>query len=156
MAVWALVLVIVLGGIGALVGIPLGFAARAKIRASGGALKGAGLALAAIIIGFVGVAFLLLAVAIPTFLGVTHAGPSTETLDYDVLQQVTDTGPNGFGATGVTSVVCQRPGPWSVGSTFTCVAYDSTGSAAGRYLGTVESNAPDGTYQWMGRYSPTG
>ncbi|MGA2835389.1 MAG: DUF4190 domain-containing protein [Acidimicrobiales bacterium] len=155
MAIWALVLVIVLGALGALVGIPLAFAARSRIRQSGGASKGSGLALAALIIGFGYVALIGLAIAIPTFLGVTRSGPSLQDLDYSVQGQVTGTGPTDFGATGVSDVSCQPPDQWTIGSTFTCVAYGTSGSAVGRYLGTVDPNAPDGTEQWNGRYFPS-
>ena len=155
MAVWALVLVIVLGGVGALVGLPLAFAARSKIRQSGGALKGAGLALAAQIIGFIGIALLLLAIAIPTFIGVTHSGPPVQTLDYNVLSQITGSAPDGFGVTDVMNVSCQPPSDWTTGSTFTCIAYGQNGTERGRYVGTVAPDASDGTYQWDGRYVPS-
>ena len=155
MAIWALVLVIAFGALGALVGIPLAFVARSKIRASGGALKGAGLALAAQIVGFVWVGFLLLAIAIPTFLGVTRSGPSVQNLDFNVRSQITGTAPNDFGATGVGDVACQRPDRWTTGATFSCVAYGPTGAVVGRYVGTVAPNASDGTYSWNGRYVPS-
>ena len=157
MAVWALVLVIVLvlGGFGALLGLPLAFAARSKIRNSGGALKGAGFALAAQIIGFIGIGLLALAIAIPTFLGVTRSGPPVRNLDYSVLGQVTGTAPDEFGVTDVTNVACDPPNHWTTGSTFTCVAYGQNGTELGRYFGTVAPNASDGTYQWEGRYVPS-
>jgi hypothetical protein len=159
MAIWALVLVILLGALGALVGIPLAFAARSKIRQSGGILKGSGLALAALIIGFAYVAFLVLAIAIPTFLGVTHSGPSQPDLNYSVQGQITGTASNDFSDHRVSSVVCTPPSQWTTGSTFTCIAYATapTGlpaSEVGRYYGTVAPNASDGTYQWNGRYFP--
>lgn len=155
MAVWALVLVIVLGGVGALVGLPLAFAARAKIRNSGGALKGAGLALAAQIIGFIGIGLLALAVAIPTFLGVTRSGPPVGNLDYSVLGQITGTAPDEFDVPDVTNVSCEPPDHWTTGSTFTCLAYGHDGSELDQYFGTVAPNASDGTYQWEGRYVPS-
>ena len=72
LAVASLVLAIVsLVGIGSIAGIILGFVSRAQIRQSHGAQKGAGLGLAGIIVGFVTLSLVLLAVAIPTFLGVT-------------------------------------------------------------------------------------
>ncbi len=88
MAIWALVLVIALGALGAFVGIPLAFVARSKIRQSGGTLRGSGLALAALIIGFVWVAMFALAIAIPTFLGVTHSGPAVQNLSFSVQNQI--------------------------------------------------------------------
>ncbi len=59
-------------------GIILGFVARSQIKKSGGAEKGAGMALAGIIIGFASSVLLiimgiLMAIAIPTFLGVIHS-----------------------------------------------------------------------------------
>ena|SRR5664279_1842842 len=155
MAIWALVVVIVLGALGALAGIPLAFAARSKIRQSGGALRGSGLALAALIIGFGYVALIGLAIAIPTFLGVTHSGPALQNLNYSVRGQITGTAPNDFGVAGISHVSCQQPSHWTAGSTFTCIAYGTTGSEVGRYYGTVEPNASDGTYQWNGRYLPS-
>ena len=155
MAVWALVLVIVLGAIGALAGIPLAFVARSKIRQSGGALKGSGLALAALIVGFVWVGLFLLAIAIPTFLGVTHSGPAVENLNYSVQGQVAGTGPNDFDVAGVSNVECQRPSSWTTGSTFTCAVFGSTGTVIGQYHGTVVPNSSDDVYQWNGRYFPS-
>jgi hypothetical protein len=71
LAIASLVLSIVsLVGIGSIVGIVLGFVSRAQIRQSHGTQRGAGLGLAGIIVGFVTLALVLLAVAIPTFLGV--------------------------------------------------------------------------------------
>jgi len=154
MAVWALVLVLVLGAVGALVGIPLAFVARSRIRASRGSLKGSGLALAALIIGFVWVGLLVLAIAIPTFLGVTGSGPSVQTLDANVLGQVTGSAPNDFGITGVRGVTCEPPITWTTGTRFICVVYGPIGNQVGRYVGTVDPNAPDGTYQWNGQYVP--
>jgi len=155
MAVWALVLVIVLGAFGALAGIPLAFVARSKIRQSGGALKGSGLALAALIVGFAWGGLFLLAIAIPTFLGVTHSGPAVENLNYSVQGQVTGTGPNDFDVAGVSSVECQRPSSWTTGSVFTCAVNGSTGTVIGQYHGTVLPNSSDGIYQWNGRYFPS-
>jgi ABC-type sugar transport system permease subunit len=155
MAIWALVLVILLGAIGALVGIPLAFVARSKIRQSGGALRGSGLALAALIIGFVWVALLAIAIAIPTFLGVTHSGPAVQNLNFSVQSQIIGTGTNDFDVAGVGSVSCQRPESWTTGSTFTCMVFGSAGQVIGRYYGTVQPNAPGGIYQWTGRYLPS-
>jgi len=152
MAVWALVLVIVLGALGALVGIPLAFVARSRIRRSGDALKGDGLATAALIVGFVWVGFALLAIAIPTFLGVTRPGPTLAELNYSVQGQIVGTAPNDFDVAGVTSVSCQLPGSWTNGSAFACFVYGTAGSVLGRYEGTVEPNTSDGIYQWNGRY----
>ncbi len=155
MAVWALVLVILLGAIGALVGIPLAFVTRSKIQKSGGALKGAGLALAALIVGFGYVALVVVAIAIPTFLGVTSSGPSLQVLNFSVRGQIAGTAPNDCSVSGFSDVACQRPSQWTNGSTFTCIAYGPIRTEAGRYYGTAEPNASDGTYQWNGRYFPT-
>jgi hypothetical protein len=154
MAIWAFVLVIALGVIGALVAVPLAFKARAKIRRSNGALKGSGLALAAQIIGFVYFGLVLLAIAIPTFIGVTHSGPTVQTLDNSVQNQITAAPPDGFDVPGISDVSCQPPSRWTTGSTFTCIAYGA-GGEVGRYFGTVSPNAPNGTHQWYGRYYPS-
>ena len=149
-------LVVVLGAVGALVGIPLAFAARSKIRRSGGTLKGSGLALAALIVGFAYVGLLLLAIAIPVFIGRTSTGPSVQDLDSSVRGQITGPAANQFGATDVESVVCGPPDQWVTGTAFTCVAYGTTGTVVGEYYGTVEPNTSDGIYQWDGRYVPSG
>jgi hypothetical protein len=56
--------------LGSILGIVFGFVARGQIKRSQGVQKGAGLAVAGIIIGFAGIALLVLAIAIPTFFGV--------------------------------------------------------------------------------------
>jgi hypothetical protein len=152
MAIWALILVILPTTVTALVGIPLAFVARSKIRRSGGALKGSGLALAALIIGFAWIALFVLAVAIPTFLGTTGPGPPLPVLNSNVNNQIIGTGPDDFGATGVSNVACQPPTSWTPGLNFICIAYGPTGDEVGTYYGTVDPNAFDGTYQWNGRY----
>ena len=74
LAIASLVLSIVsVVGIGSILGIIFGFVARGQIERSRGSQKGAGLALAGIIVGFVTLALVLFAVAIPTFLGVRAA-----------------------------------------------------------------------------------
>ncbi len=60
-------------GIGSIVGIIFGFVSRGQIQRSNGTQKGAGLGLAGIIVGFATLSFVLLAIAIPTFLGVQKA-----------------------------------------------------------------------------------
>jgi hypothetical protein len=71
LAIASLVLsILTLFGIGSILGIIFGFVSRGQIRRSNGAQKGAGLALAGIIVSFVTLSLVLLAVAIPTFLGV--------------------------------------------------------------------------------------
>ncbi len=71
LAVASLILsILTLVGVGSILGIVFGFVSRAQIRRSHGAQKGSGLGLAGIIVGFVTVALVLAAVAIPTFLGV--------------------------------------------------------------------------------------
>jgi hypothetical protein len=100
------------------------------------------------------VALFLVAIAIPTFLGVTHSGPSVENLDYSVQSQITGSGPGEFNATGVTGVDCNPPSRWTAGTTFTCVAYGPGNDVVGNFYGTV-ANAPTGRYLWFGRYSPS-
>jgi Domain of unknown function (DUF4190) len=71
LAIASLILSILsLAGIGSIAGIVMGFVSRTQIRQSHGTQRGAGLGLAGIIVGFVTLALVLLAVAIPTFLGV--------------------------------------------------------------------------------------
>ena len=132
----------------------MAFVARSHIRRSGGTLKGAGLALAALIVGFIWIGLVLLAIAIPIFVGITHPGPSQQNLDASVLGQISGTGPGDFGDPGVSSVNCQLPTTWTTGSTFTCFAYDPAGAEIGSYYASVSPNGPNGTYEWYGRYVP--
>jgi hypothetical protein len=72
LAIVSLVLsILTLLGIGSIIGIILGFVSRSQIRQSHGTQRGDGLGLAGIIVGFVTLSLVLLAVAIPTFLGVS-------------------------------------------------------------------------------------
>ncbi len=74
LAIVSLVLsILTLVGIGSIAGIVLGFVSRSQIRRSHGTQRGAGLGLAGVIVGFTTLSLVLLAVAIPTFLGVTHS-----------------------------------------------------------------------------------
>jgi hypothetical protein len=66
--------IVTLFGLGSILGIVFGFVARRQVARSGGAEKGEGLALAGIIVGFITLALVLAAVAIPTFLGVSRNG----------------------------------------------------------------------------------
>jgi hypothetical protein len=71
LAIASLILSILsLVGIGSIVGIILGFVSRTQIRQSHGTQRGAGMGLAGIIVGFVTLTLVVVAVAIPTFLGV--------------------------------------------------------------------------------------
>ncbi len=81
LAIASLILSIVtLVGLGSILGIVFGFVSRGQIKRSNGAQKGAGLALAGIIIGFVTVTLVLAAIAIPTFLGVESSNSSAVSL----------------------------------------------------------------------------
>ncbi len=81
LAIASLVLSIVsLLGLGSILAIIFGFVARGQIARSGGRQKGGGLALAGIIIGFVTLFFALVAIAIPTFLGVQRSQDGIEQL----------------------------------------------------------------------------
>ncbi len=61
----------------AIAGVILGFAALSQIRSRGGTQGGRQMAMAGIIIGFVMIALVLFAIAIPTFLGVTCSAGHT-------------------------------------------------------------------------------
>jgi hypothetical protein len=74
LAIASLVLsILTLVGIGSILGIIFGFVSRRQIKRSNGIQKGEGLATAGISVGFLTLALVLLAVAIPTFLGVKAA-----------------------------------------------------------------------------------
>jgi hypothetical protein len=163
LAIWALVLVIVLGGIGALAGIPMGFVARSQVRKSNGTQKGAGLALAAIIVGFVMVALIVVLLVIGATVSNTNSsnaaianGPSLSDLTANVKAHIVGTGTGNFDVTGVASVVCNPPDSWRPGATFTCYAYDNTQNEIGEYDGTVEPDSSSGNYQWNASWNPTG
>ena len=155
LAVWSIVLVIVLGSIGALVAIPMGFAARRQIRQSHRAQKGAGLALAAIIIGFVYIGITLAVIGL-LLAGPRNPGPSLSKLTSSVTAQIAGTGPESLKVPGVTSVVCHPPGSWQTGESFTCFAYSSSGSTIGKYEGTVAPNSPSGQYEWNATWYSSG
>ena len=81
LAIASLVLAIIPSfGIGSILAIIFGFMARSQIARSHGRQKGAGLALAGIIVGFLILSLILLAIAIPTFLGVQRHNHSVERL----------------------------------------------------------------------------
>jgi hypothetical protein len=162
LAIWSFVLALVLGAFGALAAIPMGYVARSQVRRSNGAQKGAGLALAAIIIGFVWVGLfvlvVILAAVIPspddTSSSGIASGPSLSALTSDVKAYIVGSGPGDFDVSGVDSVVCNPPGSWQAGATFTCFAYSSTQSELGQLDGTVEPDSPSGEYRWNARWIP--
>jgi hypothetical protein len=163
LAIWSFVLALALGAIGALAAIPMGYAARSQVRKSNGAQKGAGLALAAIIIGFVWIALFILVVAVAvatpdsdnTGTSGIASGPSASALSSDVRAYIVGSGPGDFNVSGVDSVVCNPPGSWQAGATFTCFAYNSTQSEIGQLDGTVEPDSSTGEYRWNARWIPS-
>jgi Domain of unknown function (DUF4190) len=162
LAIWSFVLALVLGTIGALAAIPMGYAARRQVRKSNGAQKGAGLALAAIIIGYVWIGLLVLVVTLAvvtpnsdnTSTSGIAFGPSLSALTSDVQAYIVGSGPGHFDVSGVASVVCDPPGSWQAGATFTCFAYSSSQSEIGQLDGTVEPNSSSGEYRWNARWIP--
>ena len=81
LAIASLVLSIVsLLGLGSILAIIFGFVARGQIARSRGRQRGGGLALAGIIIGFVTLFFVLVAIAVPTVLGVQRSQDGVEQL----------------------------------------------------------------------------
>jgi carbonic anhydrase/acetyltransferase-like protein (isoleucine patch superfamily) len=155
LSVWSIVLVIVLGSIGALVAIPMGFVARRQIRSSQGRQKGAGLALAAVIIGFVFIAITLAIVGL-VLTSSGSSGPSLSGLTSSVRAQIAGNGPDSLKVPGVASVVCNPPSTWQTGASFTCFAYSSTGSTLGKYEGTVAPNSSSGQYEWNATWYSSG
>ena len=77
-------------------------------------------------------------------------------LTSSVSSQIKGPAPSGFGATGVSSVVCNPPSSWTPGQTFTCFAYNSSGTGVVEYTGTVEPNDSSGDQQWNGERMPSG
>jgi ABC-type dipeptide/oligopeptide/nickel transport system permease component len=155
MAIWSLILSIVLGALGALAAIPMGFVARKQIRRSNGSQTGSGLALAGIIVSFVWLGLIVLIIVVPLALGSpSSSGPSLSDLNSSVQSQITSSGSDGFGATSVASVVCNPPSSWQPGATFTCYAYDNSNTEVGEYDGTVEPNDGSGNYRWNANWIP--
>lgn len=157
LAIAAFVLSIPLGALGGLAAVPMGFVARSQIKRSNGTQKGAGLALAAIIIGFfwIGV-FAVVVIVAAVSPSTTNGGPALSDLTSQVQSQITGTGANGFGASGVDSVVCNPPSDWQPSARFTCFAYDSSKTEVGEYDGIVEPNAANGDYRWNAHWIPSG
>jgi ribosomal protein S27AE len=157
LSVWSIVLLL-LGSLGALVAIPMGFVARRQIRRSHGQQKGAGLALAAIIIGFVFVGITLAVAGLALAGSGTSggSGPSLSGLTSTVRAQIAGNGSDSLKVPGVASVVCDPPNSWQTGEHFTCIAYGSTGSKIGDYDGTVEPDSSPGRYKWNASWYPTG
>ncbi len=154
-SVWSIALLL-LGSIGALVAIPMGFVARRQIRRSRGQQRGAGLALAAIIIGFVFVGIALAAAGFVLAGSGTSGGPgpSLSGLTSTVEAQIAGNGSDSLKVPGVASVVCVPPNSWQTGEHFTCVVSGSTGSKIGDYDGTVEPDSSSGKYQWNANWYP--
>jgi hypothetical protein len=155
LAVWSIALLL-LGGLGALVAIPMGFVARRQIRTSHGRQKGAGLALAAIIIGFafVGITLAVTGVVLTGSGTSGGSGPSLSGLTSTVEAQIAGNGSDSLKVPGVASVVCDPPSSWQTGEHFTCIASGSTGSKIGDYVGTVEPDSSPGKYRWNASWYP--
>jgi hypothetical protein len=136
----------------------MGFVARRQIRRSHGQQKGAGLALAAIIIGFVFVGLTLAVAGFAVADSGTSAdpGPSLPGLTSTVRAQIAGNGSDSLKVPGVTSVVCNPPKSWHAGEHFICIAHGSTGSKIGDYDGTVEPGSSPGRYKWDASWHPTG
>jgi hypothetical protein len=147
---------LLLGSIGALVAIPMGFVARRQIRRSRTQQKGAGLALAAIIIGFVfvGITLVITGVVLANSGASGGSGPSLSGLASTVKGQIAGNGSDSLKVPGVASVVCNPPNSWQTGEHFTCIASSSTGSKIGAYDGTVEPDSSSGKYQWSASWYP--
>jgi hypothetical protein len=153
--VWSIVLLL-LGTVGALVAIPTGFVARRQIRRSHGQQKGAGLALAAIIIGFVfvGITLAITGEVLASSGTSGGSGPTLSGLTSTVKGQIAGNGSDSLKVPGVSSVVCDPPDSWQTGKHFTCVASGPTGTKIGDYDGTVEPDPSPGKYQWNASWYP--
>jgi hypothetical protein len=160
LAIWSLILVIALGALGALAGIPMAFVARRQVRQSQGTQRGAGLALAALIVGFSFIALFVLLITLAVTVNgsstSSESGPPLSELQATVKGDLTGTGAGRFGVAGVSSVVCNPPKVWQPGNTFTCFAYDSSQSELGQLNGTIEPNSASGDYRWNAEWLPNG
>ena len=88
--------------------------------------------------------------------GIAGSGGMTlSQLQSSVSGQITGPAPSGFAVKGVSSVVCNPPTSWSPGQTFTCFAYNSSGTGLGEYTGTVEPNDSSGDQQWNAEWLPS-
>ena len=83
----------------------MGFVARRQIRESDGRQRGAGLALAAIIIGFVFVGITLAIIGL-VLTSSGSSGPSLSGLTSSVRAQIAGNGSDSLKVPGVASVVC--------------------------------------------------
>jgi len=110
---------VLVGGIGGLVGIYLGFRGRREIRQSRGEQIGTRWAIASIVVGIVSV------VATASILGAvvlrspSPAGPSAQAVENSVRQRL-QRGP--FHVTGIATVACAMPAGWVLNQTFVCFA----------------------------------
>lgn len=81
-------------------------------------------------------------------------GPSPSALEAEVQQILRGTGPNQFGISGVSDVVCSPVATWSPGSTFECSAYAAPRRKIGVYRGVVAASTPSGGWSWTGTWYP--
>jgi hypothetical protein len=81
--------IVCLVGIGSILGIIFGFVSRGQIKRSNGSQTGSGLALAGIIVGFSILTLVLLAIAVPTFLGVEHRAPAEQAVVHEPVTAIT-------------------------------------------------------------------
>ena len=109
-------------GIGSILAVIFGFVARKQIKDSGGRQSGSGMALAGIILGFVGVASLILWIVLVIAVTTTidncfnHVGTNSSSSTC-VTNSGTGNNGNGFnsGNTGPASAPAIAPGPTSIG-----------------------------------------
>jgi hypothetical protein len=87
--------------------------------------------------------------------GQTSAGPPLGELEAQIEQAVVGTGPNQFGVTGVSGVLCTPGIAWTPGHTFQCSVYASSERKIGVYDGTVEPSPASGGWRWSGTWNPT-
>jgi hypothetical protein len=85
----------------------------------------------------------------------TPDGPSLAQITTQVQENVTGTGANEFGVTGVSSVRCHLPSSWEAGKTLTCDVLGPSQVVLGRYIGTVQPTTSSGAWRWEGEWKPS-
>lgn len=90
----------------------------------------------------------------PTAAAGSSDNPSTSDLTASAKAQITGSGKDNFDVQGVSNVSCTPPSDWKAGATFTCFAYDSSGTGLGEYDGTL-LNDDGGSWTWNAQWKPS-
>jgi hypothetical protein len=134
-------------------GIVLGHIALSRAKREGDEPR-VGRAKGALVFSYLWTVAALVLIAVAVAKSSTPQGPPLSELTANVQSQITGSGPDNFGVSGVSNVVCNPPSSWSSGNTFSCFAYNSSDQEVGEYDATIEPNGANGSYQWNARWLP--